>query len=75
MSREQVGVLAQQFGIVLTNENDVDNSSAFRLKSAMKTKAMEYYMSKKKELETMERNLYSLGVQVGIPKESSEERK
>ena len=61
MSHEQVFVLAQKFG-AHTNEADLDNSSSFRLKNAMKTKAVEFYLNKKKELEVIERHLSQLGV-------------
>ena len=42
----------------------------------MKTKAVEFYLNKKKkELEVIERHLGQLGVQVDLPKEIEEEQK
>lgn len=69
MSREQVTVLAQQFGVINPNDADLDNSCSFKLSSAMKQKAVEYYLGKKSELDNLGRHLHQLGMQVDLPPE------
>ena len=53
----------------------IENSSSFKLKTAMKSKALDFYLSKKNELEQLRRNLKYLGVQVDIEKEDEKDKK